>query len=141
MKDNPTQQKLFESLYDLPGSVYPVISSLNGFADYVHKANQKWWEDPRTGEPIKRNVGEMLMLSVSELSEALEAHRKDLMDQHLPHRKGFEVEIVDCFIRLFDIAGGLGLDLDGAFVEKMNYNAQRADHRHENRIKPGGKAY
>lgn len=30
-------------------------------------------------------------------------------------------------------------DLHGAIEEKLNYNAQRADHKHENRRKEGGK--
>lgn len=121
-----------------PGTPEP---SLDYFAQIVHKVNRKWWMDLATGEPIQRNVGEMLMLAVSELAEALEANRKDLMDDHLPHRKGFEVEIVDCLIRLFDISGGLGLDLDGIFREKMKYNANRPDHKAENRLGPNGKKY
>lgn len=32
-----------------------------------------WWNDPRTGEPIQRNTGEMLMLITSEVAEAMEA--------------------------------------------------------------------
>lgn len=115
--------------------------SLNVLATRVHEANAKWWIDIHTGAPIQRNVGELLMLCVSELSEALEGHRKNLMDDKLPHRTMFEVEIADCMIRLFDIAGGLGLDLGGAFEEKMTYNATRADHQHENRLKADGKKY
>ena len=52
----------------------------------IHKVNEKWWVDLRTGEPLKRNVGELLMLCVSELSEAMEGDRKDLADTHLSHR-------------------------------------------------------
>ena len=44
-------------------------------------------------------------------------------------------------IRLFDLAEGLGLDLDGAIEEKLAYNRQRADHKPENRLKEGGKKY
>lgn len=120
---------------------WTLYGTLNDFANEVHVANVKWWQNPATGEPIERNVGEMLMLVTSELAEALEADRKNLKDSHLPHRDGFEVEIADALIRLFDIAGGLGLDLNGAFAEKMEYNANRADHRPENRIKEGGKKY
>ena len=120
---------------------YKFHGTLNDFADSTHLANFKWWCDPATGNAIERNVGEMLMLVTSELAEALEAHRKNLMDDHLPHRKGFEVEIADALIRLFDIAGGMHLDLDGAYTEKMEYNANRADHKPENRIKEGGKKY
>lgn len=107
----------------------------------VHEANKKWWENPATGERIERNFGELMMLAVSELAEALEGDRKDLMDDKLPHRPMREVEIADCIIRLFDTAEGLGMDLAGAFEEKMAYNAIRADHKHETRLQPGGKKY
>jgi hypothetical protein len=33
------------------------------------------------------------------------------------------------------------LDLGGAIAEKLAYNASRADHKPENRIKPGGKTF
>ena len=116
-------------------------SLLNEFAAVCHEANKTWWTDPKTGEPLKRNIGELLMLCVSELAEAMEGHRKGLLDDKLPHRPMFEVEIADCLIRLFDLAGGTNIDVGGAFVEKMAYNATRADHKAENRLKPGGKAY
>lgn len=115
--------------------------ALNVLAEVCHSANKNWWIDLETGEVKQRNVGELLMLCVSELSEAMESHRKNLMDDKLPHRKGIEVEIADCFIRLFDLCAGLKLDIGGAFVEKMHYNAHRADHKIENRKLPGGKAY
>lgn len=107
----------------------------------VHAANAKWWRDLVSGEPITRNVGELLMLAVSELAEALEGHRKDLRDDKLPHRAMFEVEIADCIIRLLDTAAGLKLDLAGAFEEKMAFNARRVDHSIEHRLAPGGKKY
>ena len=37
--------------------------------------------------------------------------------------------------------GALGLDLGPALAAKTAYNAQREDHKPENRNKPGGKAY
>jgi NTP pyrophosphatase (non-canonical NTP hydrolase) len=114
---------------------------LNDLAARVHVANAKWWVDIHTGEPITRNVGELLMLVVTELAEALEGHRKDLSDDKLPHRKMFEVEIADAIIRLLDIAGGKQLDLGAAFEEKMAYNAVRADHQLETRKAAGGKKY
>ena len=115
--------------------------AINGLAIDVHKANFKWWTNLETGEPIKRNVGELLMLTVSELAEALEGHRKGLMDDKLPHRPMVEVELADALIRLLDTAHGLGYDIGGAFVEKMNYNSMREDHKVENRCKDGGKKY
>jgi NTP pyrophosphatase (non-canonical NTP hydrolase) len=115
--------------------------NLNDYAVRVHVANEKWWKDVRTGEPIQRNFGELIALCHSELSEALEGHRKNLMDDKLPHRKMAEVELADCVIRIFDMCAALGMDLEGAFEEKMAYNAQREDHKPENRVKVGGKAY
>lgn len=116
-------------------------TTINAIANAVHTANDTWWRDPATGNPITRNVPEMLMLTVSELAEAMEGHRKGLADDKLPHRPAFEVELADALIRIFDMAGGLGLDVGGAFTEKMSYNAVRADHKPANRCKPGGKAY
>jgi NTP pyrophosphatase (non-canonical NTP hydrolase) len=106
-----------------------------------HAANINWWKNIETGEPIQRNVGEVLMLCVSELAEAMEGHRKGLPDDKLPHRSMFEVELADCLIRIFDLTGGMGLDIGAAFVEKMAYNAQRADHKIEHRKAEGGKKY
>ena len=116
-------------------------AAINELARQVHEANKRWWQDPATGEPIKRNVGELLMLAVSELAEAMEGNRKDLADDKLPHRDMFEVEIVDCIIRLLDLGGGLNLDLGGAFVDKMAFNAVREDHKPEARLAAGGKKY
>jgi NTP pyrophosphatase (non-canonical NTP hydrolase) len=83
----------------------------------------------------------MLMLSVSELSEAMEGHRKDLNDDKLPHRKMFEVELADCVISIFDLAAGMNLDLGGAFAEKMIFNSVREDHKVPARLATGGKKY
>ncbi len=58
------------------------------------------------------------MLAVSELAEAMKGHRQDLMDDKLPHRKMFEVELADALIRIFDTAAVFCDDLPGAFVEK-----------------------
>ena len=100
-----------------------------------------WWTDVQTGKRKDRNKGEQLMLMVSEIAEAMEGERKNLMDSHLPHRKAAEVELADAVIRIADYCGAYGYDLGGAIIEKMKYNANRADHKIENRLKDGGKQF
>lgn len=126
-------------------SDFSPLASIEGFMNaavkYVHKQNAKWWVNLDTEERITRNVGEMLMLIVSEIAEAMEGHRKSQMDDHLPTRPMIEVELADAVIRIFDLAGGLELDLAGAFRDKMIYNATRHDHTREARLAAGGKKY
>lgn len=114
--------------------------NLNELSIICHEANLKWWMDSK-GNALSRNKGELLMLVVSELAEAMEGERKSLADTHLPHRRMAEVELVDALIRIFDYAGAFGYDLQGAFVEKMAYNRTRADHTHESREAPNGKKW
>jgi hypothetical protein len=114
---------------------------------------QGWWTDIVTGADLTcnwaieahsqppRNVGELLCLVHSEISEAMEGARKRLADDHLPHRPMLEVELADAVIRIFDMAGGLGLDLPGAIAEKLAYNAKREDHKPDSRRAGGGKAF
>lgn len=115
--------------------------TLNDLSSVCHEANIRWWQDPKTGLPIERNKGELLCLIHSEISEAMEGERKNLMDDKLPHRRMAEVELVDALIRIFDYAGAYGYDLEGAFNEKMQYNANREDHKHEIRLKENGKKF
>ena len=101
--------------------------------------NAGWWHDINTGEVKERNVPEALCLIHSEVSEALEGFRKGVYDDHLTDRPMLEVELADAVIRIFDLAGGMKLDVAGAIAEKLEYNRKRADHKVENRKKDGGK--
>jgi NTP pyrophosphatase (non-canonical NTP hydrolase) len=110
-------------------------------ADSHKTAKQKgFWDKPR-------NTGELLMLIVSELGEALEADRKSkhcalskpilkkVNEKKLPEEfkevyekyvKGsFEEEIADTFIRLFDLCGGLKINIEEHIALKMRYNQSR----------------
>ena len=120
----------------------------------IHQGNVDagWWTDLDTMQSLaeecrirtrfgKALVAEKLALIHSEVSEAMEAARKNLMDDKLPHRKGIEVELADAVIRILDLTGALNLDLAGAIQEKLSYNATREDHRIENRMKDNGKAF
>ncbi len=87
------------------------------------------------------DVAKKLLLVHSETSEATEGYRKNLMDDKLPHRTMFEVELADIVIRVMDLAGACNLDLGGAMEEKIKYNSTRADHKKENRQKENGKKF
>jgi hypothetical protein len=110
-----------------------------------------WWTNLVTGQDLtstgypklipNKNVGELLCLVHSEISEAMEGDRKKLMDDKLPNRTMLEVELADAVIRIFDISGGLGLNVGDAILEKLQYNASRADHKPENRRAVGGKTF
>ena len=109
-----------------------------------------WWksEGMDLSVEIKRSsmlagalVAQKLCLIHSEVSEAMEGHRKGLKDDKLKHRPMIEVELADALIRICDLAGALGLDLGGAIEEKLAYNATRADHKQEARNASGGKSY
>lgn len=71
------------------------------------------------------NTGEKIALMHSELSEALEADRKDLDSDHIPEFTGVEEELADCMIRIFDFAGHHELRLAEAFSAKLEYNLTR----------------
>lgn len=95
----------------------------------------------------EQSVAEMLMLIVSELGEALEAHRTGkvlnslefsqingiVIEDIYSSKEGFEKYIKDTFedeladvvIRIADMCGYLGIDLERHIKLKMVYNGTR----------------
>lgn len=112
------------------------VAVLNELADAIYKNNVAvgWYDVPRED-------GTLMMLMVSEIAEAMEGVRKNLMDAHLPHRKMVEVELADAMIRILDYCGAYHLDIGGAIMEKLEYNKHRQDHKREARLLAGGKTF
>ena len=103
---------------------------------YTASVHAGWWDEINS-----HTVPAKLCLIHSEISEAMEGLRKNLMDDKLPHRLSVEVELADAMIRIADLAGFLGLDLGGAIIEKMMYNKDREDHKPEVRAQANGKKF
>lgn len=110
--------------------------NLNDVVQYAHEMSKSkgWWEGDN------HNIPEKLMLIVSEVAEALEDYRKDAMGVTVPPYTGsapgkplgFPTELADAVIRIGDLCGFLGIDLDAVVQQKMAYNATRP-HRHGNK--------
>ena len=86
-----------------------------------------WWEAPRA-------TGEVLMLVVTELAEAMEAYRTGNPESDkLPGFSRMEEELADTIIRLLDLAEERGFRLEQAVLAKMAYNEGRP-YRHGGKL-------
>ena len=78
-------------------------------ADITHASNVAagWWSDINTGKSIleTRNRPELMLLVISEVSEADHGEVQQVKDDKLPHLEMFDVELADVAIRLFDMMG------------------------------------
>jgi hypothetical protein len=81
------------------------VIDLVALQNSIHQQNREmgWWDKPRS-------FATMVCLFHSELSEAMEGDRKNLMDDHLPQYPMFQVEIADFVIRCLDYLGSVGFD-------------------------------
>jgi hypothetical protein len=130
---------------DLQKAVQVLIDTCHGAASAAG-----WWTDPTTGEKrstdLKGRQGLLeyaacMMNTHGEISEGWEGVRKgNKPSDHIPEFSFAEEEIADTIIRLADTSGAFNLRVAEAVAAKMEFNANRADHKMENRQKDGGKA-
>jgi len=103
--------------------------TIAGLQEAVHRTavEHGWWDQPRP-------IGEVLMLIVTELAEAMEAYRDgDAESEKIPAFSKLEEELADAIIRILDFAGGETLDIEGALRAKMVYNEGRP-YRHGGKL-------
>jgi hypothetical protein len=136
-----TERSVKDDIQNDPATQDFMTDAVGGLQNIIHgwAKEQGWWTDLETGKVEDRNVGELMMLMVTELAEGFEGFRRDLPDQHLPQFSSLEVELADTIIRILDFAGGKGLNVADALVAKMVYNCTREDHKVENRRGKHGK--
>ena len=114
------------------------MKTLNKLRDEIHEyaISKGFWDK-------EREIGTLLMLCVSELAEAMEADRKDrYADLELIEKDKedfidfkwsfensikdtFEDELADTIIRILDLCGAKGIDIEKHIELKMKYNATR----------------
>lgn len=122
------------------------MKTLNELRDEIHEnaKNKGFWDSPR-------ETGTLLMLCVSELAEAMEADRKsryadleayrsctmadDILSEDFDIylessfekliKDTFEDELADTIIRILDLCGAKGIDIEKHIELKMKYNATR----------------
>jgi NTP pyrophosphatase (non-canonical NTP hydrolase) len=114
------------------------MKTLNQLRDEIHEnaKNKGFWDK-------ERETGTLLMLCVSELAETMEADRNGLYaDLELIEKDKenfidfkwsfensikdtFEDELADTIIRILDLCGAKGIDIEKHIELKMKYNATR----------------
>ena len=93
-----------------------------------------WWEGWK--ECSESALPEKILLVHAELSEAVEEYRDGKLDTRIGaggKPEGFWIEMADAVIRILDMAGAFGIDLEHLIEMKHQYNKTRP-HRHGGKL-------
>lgn len=98
-------------------------------AIYQHQLMKEegWWDNPRED-------GTLLMLMTSEISECMEAIRKDFGNSDKTGMPLALEELADTVIRILDFCGSKDWPLGKAIVRKMEYNRTRKNWSSSNKF-------
>jgi len=96
------------------------VNVFNRIGYLVHETakTKGWWD-------TERNDGEAIALMHSELSEGLEALRKNLESDHIVGFDGIEEELADVIIRIMDLAQARRWKVAEALIGKIEFNFNR----------------
>lgn len=104
-----------------------IVKMLNLMSLAIYEGNRErgFWDKEAGAEWVTEEKSSKIALMHSELSEALEAIRKEKKDDHLPEFDGEVVELADTIIRILDYCGRYRLPIGEAVIAKLKYNATR----------------
>lgn len=111
------------------------------FEAHTNSVAHGFWDEalPSIGHDVDRTAipnvspmtaGAKLAFVHSEISEALECVRDGAIYEYEGEDgkpEGLPTELADACIRIFDLAGAYGIDLEDAITRKMAYNATRPE--------------
>lgn len=119
-RDHSAKQLSLQQVYSgIRGGFVGQIATLQD-AIYSWNQHQGFWNHGQS------ETGTKIALMHSELSEALEADRKQITtDDHIPEFSGVEAELADAVIRILDFAGAHHLRLADAIIAKLQFNLTR----------------
>ena len=114
-----------------------MAKTLRNRTDEIHgnAVAHGWWDDTKNFDDRLAKIPEKILLVHCELSEAIEEYRTGNIQTYYVDGKpeGVFVELADAIIRILDLAGACGVDIEQILEEKHNYNKTRP-HRHGNKI-------
>lgn len=89
-----------------------------GFWDTYNRVIDELWSKDYVEDIRTAYINQFLILTIGEISESVEGLRKGDADN-------FKEELADVYIRLSDIVGGLGIDIETEIKKKMDKNKTR----------------